>query len=278
MYWSPFAHLRETQKYPLSRLLRASLWGRFKDTFKVFYGSFLTCDMGILDYLFPLPRLFQNSCHALDELKPEHPLIKGAVNSAFIISVILTFLLSLPKFLVALLLTIIVMPVVIPVHFGIRKMNPWLKEIPALKLRGITYLRSTKEDFEKIIFDDKPLHLLKKIQSIAEKFFWRDTQSIDDIEDEYLIKPIYKSAINEEGTHFSSHPKTGEFALGLFHKNTYSCFSPATAGGLLGVINLTSENRIAIKAILETNSFQATENLENSQLLHSVENYLIQSN
>jgi hypothetical protein len=56
MHYNPFARLIESQNFPFARLRRSSLWTRIKDTFFIFAGDH---DLGLLDYVFPLPKLLE---------------------------------------------------------------------------------------------------------------------------------------------------------------------------------------------------------------------------
>lgn len=121
MKLNPFHHLCEVEAYPHSRPIWPSLFEQTKKIFSVFYGDIIGKKMGLLDYIYPLPRLLTiillniNNSNLKNSKKKSSNIL--LFNSLFFLASTVTFFLSIPKIALASLLTVIASPIILSVHF-----------------------------------------------------------------------------------------------------------------------------------------------------------------
>jgi hypothetical protein len=142
--FNPFLHLTETAKSFSTRILRSSFRMRIVDTFLVFYGNIgsvllpnqsSNARMGLLDFIFPIPRLFQYLSNITLKL-PIHHYMQEAL---FVASLLPRLALIAMKFITASVLTAISLPLVGLVHLFITPQKN--KLINAIKKTYITLIK-----------------------------------------------------------------------------------------------------------------------------------------
>ncbi len=263
MRWNTFSHLADTKKYFTGRLIRSPLWQRFTDTFRVFYGSFLKNDLGVLDYLFVLPRISQNI--ALEVNRFNNPL---AIATTILLG-LAALILNIVKILSAVALTIVVSPFILLTHlFANLTFNKLSDKIKHLQIK----LAKPSQDNERL--DAAMLNLEDKEKKLGQVF--NSTASIEGL----LIKPIYKESFSDHEHYYFGSPGTAPAALGLFEARFCGCNGPFDKhpldgdGPLQAVIEVKPENKDGIESILKTNTFWATEALEESGALEVTQKQL----
>jgi outer membrane murein-binding lipoprotein Lpp len=283
MRWNPFSHLAETKKYPEGRMIRSSLRQRFIDSFRVFYGSFIENDLGILNYLLVVPRLSQNLALAIH-------FNNLLANVAFIFFGAIAFILNAIKFLIAAVLTIAASPLIFLAHCVNRpKINKLSDEIKHLKVKPVK-----SDQNEKDLKQEPQLDRVLEDQEKDLENVFSSTASMRKL----LVKPIYKidcgnSSFYTLSWHHPVEPSSPTphddkraipiIALGLFKAHFCGCqgplddhplHGPDQHGPLRAVIEVKPENKNGIKAILKANTFWATEALEEANVLEITENRL----
>jgi hypothetical protein len=138
MIWNPFARLRETNSYPYARLIRSSFTGRIADTFKVFNGDILGKRMGILDYIYPFPRIMSyailNISIPLNMYTTARQLYSGII--LLLILAIPTIIVNIPKLIVSSALTLLVSPALVLAHLWFHPINKkYMSQIKDLRIR-----------------------------------------------------------------------------------------------------------------------------------------------
>jgi len=266
MNWNPFAHLIEVKnkRYRLSRLKRSKFIWRVRDTFRVFYGDIIDNDLGLLDYLIPLARPYQAlSIYAV--LKGKLSLQTVVVG---ILATISALALNIPKFLLAAVLTIIAMPIIALVH-------RWFKPSKTKYKNDMekTSILWTKENGREI--DHAQEKTLKPF--LGEDFFktlsdnWLYPKGLvielmfNEEEDENLMYWRHeKTSVDNPHKYFLSFmPRLVDSSISSPDYDGYNRYKEGCSnGGTLAVIEIKPENVAGIKALLETNTFWATESLE----------------
>lgn len=237
MLWNPFTHLIGSKKYPFSRIVHASFFKRIKDTFEVFFGGKATFPqynnekLGLIDYVFPFPFLFQKAWEA-------------SSNIVFIVILAIPyFALQAIKVIAAAVLTLLSSPFVLFVHLCTKpKSNQYEERV--MKLKALIPSEKQNEFKEETIED-----VLKITPELKVNLF------ADGLEKtiETLLTP--KLTVSRLGRDLDEHGY--EQTSGQIYLYIARALGPNTASGDHVVkVAMTSENYKGLSALYKGNFFK----------------------
>lgn len=214
-------------------MIRASIWMRILDVFFIFNGHLgFKNDLGILDYLFPFPRLLTN-------------LLKRNIPTPIkVIIAIPTAIFWSMRFITATVCTAAIFPITLLTHAAVSIKSPYNQQTENLKIKPINgNLESIHDLDEKDLLEERPLSSYAKINK------------------NLIIKPIVKDKTNsyKEFSVSGTFDKTQDsLFLGLFEANI-----PDTPRA---IAEISPQNYRSIFAAMKTNKYQIDNTLEEANL------------
>jgi|GEM_PF-5464628 len=241
--WNSFAHLRETQHYPLTRFIRSSFVERMADAFRVFYGDIgesNAIQLGLLDYIFPLGLLADIAYDAASESSP-------IVHAT-------TFLLASPFIVIkltaaALLAGVSVFFAGVAHRIAQPFINDYKKQIDDLEVT-IFEEESGKTDSDS---DTEENTYVPTYKLFKDAF---DTSQRNHV---IVIKPREQLIQEPESDQVSR-----QLFLDIYQASNNVAPTLKYRAEPDGFIEITDKNKKGIQALLKTNLFQATQNIEAS--------------
>ncbi|RUR12200.1 hypothetical protein [Legionella septentrionalis] len=223
--WNPFARLFESKRFPFARLSSSSLWQRIKDCFFILHGDFLKNDLGILDYIFPIPRLLINL------LAFNIPLV-GKIAIGVLAGAAFTI-----KFALALAVTMILSPMIGLIDLALKLLAPVRNELD--QIIKIKPIKGSIESFYDVLPDD-----LEEEISLT---------SFQKIHKNLTIKPLATTAAHyEEITPRRPLIENNEnLNFGVYADETPLAIMELNAQNKPGIFNLMRTNRYKIDTHLE---------------------------
>lgn len=239
IHWNPFSRLIESNVFRLARLHRSSLWERIEDTFFVLNGRFFqTNELGLLDYLFPLPRLLRQIMLAIYS-GPDDRLMSPQQRA-----IAWLLILESIKTIASVLLTVLVSPLVGLVHAGF-SLYKSLKKTDKIETIMVKPMKGTIENSHDVNDDD----------FLAECTL----SSFAKIYPQLNIKPIAKNKglrddmLSDNQSIIANH---ADLMLGAYTDET-----------LRAVIEINDTNKPGIFALMEENQFHIDEYCERAGVM-----------
>lgn len=213
--WNPFARLFESRQFPFARVLRSNLWQRIKDTYFILNGSaYEKNELGVLDYVFPIPRLLAN-LYALDQFYVGKLVVAMPLALAIVI-----------KTLFAGLATIVCTPLVVAVD--------WLVQFFSFKgSKDQVMVKPIQGDVESFS-DLKGEHHFSRAMTLS---------SFEKIHQQLVIRPLAKV--------YPGDQERREVAFGLYSQGAPVGVIDIDAANKSGIYHLMQENQYRMSSYLE---------------------------
>jgi|GEM_PF-6822935 len=285
MHWNPFSHLIEvkTKKYISGRFFRSSYWERIKDSFWVINGSGLGLDenatLGLLDYVFPVARILWECIDFLNKNSLRESGLKNTLFGATILILIIPAALStVAKFLTSSVLTCIAAPLAGLTHFFIKpKQDKLIDTIKHLRIQPINNCDGSETFSDIDLTKENNLENVFTPQELENMFAKSLSRDLLYNKKNIYVFPFCKPFEDkDEGYGYWYNGKTNglDFRGGIPSSDNFSLTlveRSRSGKKIVGCIKITPENSDGIKALLNTNMFFATKNLEETKTLSAVE-------